>query len=238
MSHRHRADQILRQQTFWEHRVPGTDMDRSEKENARLGEVKAVLRRLQRISDVSGADEAQNAEQTSTLRTRRAILAAGVGAAVVVPIVGAALVLREFSRPVPQPPAAAREAVLDRKPAAAPEGSAALRYEIPASPPASQPPAPTTTGEPLEVALGLLQAGRVQAARQRLLGLSSGGAADVAWALARSYDPNFLRTIPAADAGPSVEEATRWYRTWYAAAVKQGLVADSVSLERIIGSMR
>jgi hypothetical protein len=225
-------------------------MNRSERENARLGEVTAVLRRLQRISDVTGADEAPNAEQTPSLRTRRAILAAGVAVAVVVPIVGAALWLRELNRPVPravaalaQPKAAPREAVLDRKPAAAPEGSAAPRYEIPATPPASQPPAsqppaPTATGEPLEVALGLLQAGRVQAARQRLLSLSSGGAADVAWALARSYDPNFLRTIPTADAAPSIEEATRWYRTWYAAAVKQGLVADSVSLERIIGSMR
>jgi hypothetical protein len=80
--------------------------------------------------------------------------------------------------------------------------------------------------------------GRVQAARKQLLSLAPENAADVAWALARSYDPNFLGTIPSADAAPNVEEATRWYRAWYAAAVKQGLVADSVSLERIIGSMR
>jgi hypothetical protein len=32
--------------------------------------------------------------------------------------------------------------------------------------------------------------------------------------------------------------ATRGYRTWYAAAVKQGMIADSVSLEKIIGSIR
>ena len=68
--------------------------------------------------------------------------------------------------------------------------------------------------------------------------MAAEGSPDVAWALARSYDPNYLGSIPATDAGPDIEQATRWYRTWYAAAVKQGLVADSVSLERIIGSMR
>ena len=76
-----------------------------------------------------------------------------------------------------------------------------------------------------------------QAARSELLRVASEGSADVAWALARSYDPNFLRTV-SADAAPDIAEATRWYRTWYAIAVKQGLVADSVPLERIIRSMR
>jgi len=90
----------------------------------------------------------------------------------------------------------------------------------------------------LEAALGLMTNGRVRAARQQLLAIAVDGSPDVAWALARSYDPNFLGTLPAADAGPDIEEATRWYRAWYAAAVKQGLVADSVSLERIVGSMR
>jgi hypothetical protein len=55
--------------------------------------------------------------------------------------------------------------------------------------------------------------------------------------LARSYDSNVLAAIPAADAAPDIEQATRWYRTWYAAAVSQGLVPNSVSVERIIGSM-
>jgi hypothetical protein len=91
----------------------------------------------------------------------------------------------------------------------------------------------------LEAALDLMTKGRVRAARERLLALAGGGApqADVAWALARSYDPNYLVAIPSADVPPDIKEATRWYRAWYAAAVRQGLVADSVSLERIIGSM-
>lgn len=89
----------------------------------------------------------------------------------------------------------------------------------------------------LQTASGFMTAGRIQAARAELLRVAQEGSADVAWALARSYDPNFVATIPVADAGPNVAEATRWYRTWYDIAVKQGLVAESVSLERIIGAM-
>jgi hypothetical protein len=90
----------------------------------------------------------------------------------------------------------------------------------------------------IDVAQDLLSRGQVQAARKQLLVLASADAADVAWMLARSYDPNFLVTLPNADGGPDVDQATRWYRIWYTAAVKQGLVPNSVSVERIIGSMR
>jgi hypothetical protein len=83
-----------------------------------------------------------------------------------------------------------------------------------------------------------MSSGRVQAARSELLSIDPEGSVDVAWALARSYDPNFLSTLATADAAPDIAEATRWYRTWYALAVKEGLVADTVSPERIIRSMR
>jgi hypothetical protein len=82
-----------------------------------------------------------------------------------------------------------------------------------------------------------MTSGQVRAARTELLRVAQEGSADVAWALARSYDPNVLGAIAAVDASPDVAEATRWYRTWYDVAVKQGLVADSVSVERIIRSM-
>jgi hypothetical protein len=110
------------------------------------------------------------------------------------------------------------------------------RKADPNRPPADE----ATTRTTLEAARGLLAKGRVRAARARLIELAAGGTAhaDVAWALARAYDPNFLVTLPAPDAEPDIREATRWYREWYAAAVRQGLVADSVSLERIIGSMK
>jgi hypothetical protein len=89
----------------------------------------------------------------------------------------------------------------------------------------------------LHVASELMASGQIQAARTLLLGVTREESADVAWTLARSYDPNFLATMTAADAGADVVEATRWYRAWYDIAVKQGLVADSVSLERVIRSM-
>jgi hypothetical protein len=105
--------------------------------------------------------------------------------------------------------------------------------------PAKQPgPAVRPSRAGIDAAQDLLSKGQVQAARKQLLGLASAGATDVAWMLARSYDPNFLVTLPSADGSPDVEQATRWYRIWHAAAVKQGLVPNSVSVDRIIGSMR
>jgi hypothetical protein len=89
----------------------------------------------------------------------------------------------------------------------------------------------------LHVASELVASGQVRAARDILLRVAKEESADVAWALARSYDPNFLVTVQAADTAPDVAEATRWYRAWFDIAVKQGLVADSVSLDRIIRSM-
>jgi hypothetical protein len=90
----------------------------------------------------------------------------------------------------------------------------------------------------LQAASGFIATGRIQAARAELLQVAQEGSPDVAWALARSYDPNFLSTISTADAGPNTVEATRWYRIWYDIAVKQGLIAESISLERIIRAMQ
>jgi hypothetical protein len=114
-------------------------------------------------------------------------------------------------------------------------------------PPAAREPVPPAVRESvppirpsraaIDTAQDLLSRGQVQAARKQLLGLASADATDVAWMLARSFDPNFLVTLPSADGSPDVEQATRWYRIWHAAAVKQGLVPNSVSVERIIGSM-
>jgi len=90
---------------------------------------------------------------------------------------------------------------------------------------------------PARYASDLLASGQVQAARTALLGVAAADSADVAFALARSYDPRYLATLASADAAPDVAEAKRWYRVWYDIAVRQGLVSDSVPLERIIRSM-
>jgi hypothetical protein len=89
-----------------------------------------------------------------------------------------------------------------------------------------------------EAAQALMSTGRVKAARQQLLAMAPDRSPHVAWALARSYDPNHLREIQGADAAPDVAEAARWYRTWHTAAVKQRIISESVSLEKIISSMR
>ncbi len=59
----------------------------------------------------------------------------------------------------------------------------------------------------------------------------------MAWDVARSYDPNWLKTLPKPDAAPDIAEATRWYRAWHEAAVKEGTVTKGVSIERLINAM-
>ena len=212
-------------------------MEISRDEDPRLSEVKAALERLQKISAApeAGALEGRAPEQGSHGRTALAVAGALIAAVLVA---GGLFVLADpdrllgsmAGRPRQPPAQALSQPAQPTKLVATPSVDLSL-----------QPPAATRVTPPrpaLEAAIGLLSAGRVQAARKQLLAIASGEAADVAWALARSYDPNFLGTLPNADAEPDVAEATRWYRAWYIAAVEQGLVTHGVSLERIIGSMR
>ena len=197
--------------------------------NRRLDEVKAILRRLQHISDEPHSGPAGD-DATHLFRApsrRVAIAAVVITAALVLTMLGTYAFL-SF-----RPPAGSTVRL--------PAGRAAEPKTLPNStmaprPNAPVPPAPSTTV--LQGALRHMAGGRIQIARSELARIEPEGSADVAWALARSYDPNFLSTVPKADAAPDVPEATRWYRTWYTLAVKEGLVADSVSLERIIRSMR
>ena len=96
---------------------------------------------------------------------------------------------------------------------------------------------PLTLDELLREAQRLMTAGEIVSARVTLEKAAGGESAEVAFALARSYDPNFLKSLPSADADPDVAEAERWYRRWHEIAVRDGLVTD-VKLERLIGSMR
>jgi hypothetical protein len=238
-------------------------MNHSGREDRKLSEVKAVLQRLQGLST-----EPESTGLRSTKRRLAPLHWIGGGiiaaAAAVLAVAYTFPSLRQSasSNATSEPAGMSQKAATKAKAAVArdapvaqagaktrrgPAGDTVLAVPGPGSQPA-QPKVPATgssnrakTSEvrpALEAALALMTSGRVQAARQRLLAMGADGSPDVAWALARSYDPNYLGTIPAADARPDIVEATRWYRTWYAAAVKQGLVADSVSLERIIGSMQ
>jgi hypothetical protein len=171
------------------------------------------------------------------LTKRRLLQAAAAIAALLIAFGGIArfMASNRQTASVAPPPAD----VVRRDSVAAATGRTTIR---PVYPPAADPTplAPETQRSPaaLQAASVQMMSGQVLAARTELLRVAQEGSADVAWALARSYDPNFLGAIAATDASPDVVQATRWYRTWYDIAVRQGLVADSVSVERIIRSMR
>jgi hypothetical protein len=192
-------------------------MIRSKPDERKLREVKAVLHRLQRISAeptfTSPPPVAESASQPIRVPTRRtavivALIVAALSSLLAISYTFVALQRSTRSTSVPSP-------------------------AVPATPRAER----ASPGPALQVARGLMTSGQVQAAREQLFRIVGEDSADAAWALARSYDPNFLNTIPTADAGPDIGEATRWYRAWYAISVRQGLVAESVPLERIINSM-
>jgi hypothetical protein len=225
-------------------------MSDSNHDVSNLAEVKAVLGRLQRISrnpHASGADTAGDDAATPPSLVEDGSFSQPAGTT--------SLVARLKAAPMPVKAAiligpvlavAAGIAIfgLDRQPAPDNETPPAVPAQAGAPPQASASAQAGTTDDvprksaaaPLQLASELMESGQVRAARDVLLRVKE-ESADVAWALARSYDPNFLVTVRRGDAGPDVAEATRWYRAWYDIAVKQGLVADSVSLDRIIRSM-
>jgi hypothetical protein len=196
-------------------------MGRSRAEDRKLGEVKAVLEHLQRMAADPTSVGRQSTGETlghavQTFMRRKASLALlGGGALTSALVVGLAFMASDQHKSRPSIFAAAPSA-----PSTLPLADAPPR--VPA----------------LQVAIGQMSAGHILAARKELLLLAPEDTVDVAWALARTYDPNFLATVPVADAAADVAEAARWYRTWHAVAVKEGLVGDSVSVDRIIGSMR
>jgi hypothetical protein len=218
-------------------------MGRSNTEDPKLREVKAVLQRLQRLSAEPDPVDLQSASGHSPRHVRYLVTAASVIMLAAVVILAATYGYKGRTVTTASlrsaPVAATPKAASISEPVSVPANPVVPRDDRLIMLPDSKPAATLLRTKPeLEVALGHMAGGRVLTGREQLFALALEGSADVAWALARSYDPNFLGTITAADAQPDIEEATRWYRTWYALAVKEGLVADSVPLERIIGSMR
>ena len=210
-------------------------MAHSNNKDPKLSEVKAVLQRLQGFE--AEPEAATNMSAGASQRSGRGAVVAAwfVILATTVGLLGAIYLFVLSTGPGPDLPRTAEEAP-------------ARAVSVPPSPPPAQEPAAAAAPQrpdpaapdvkaALEGARALMAKGKVRAAREQLLSLATKGSPDAAWDLARSYDPNVLVGL-SADATPDVKEATRWYRTWYAAAVRDGLVADSVSLERIIGSMR
>jgi len=107
-----------------------------------------------------------------------------------------------------------------------------------AEPPASPPPPSDQNAGRVSYAQRLIDEGKIVAGRNLLLDGLAERRADAALVLARSYDPNSLRLIPNADAPPDIEEAERWYRRWHEIAASDGLALDAHRLDRIIKAMR
>jgi hypothetical protein len=211
-------------------------MDQSKREDRKLSEVRGVLHRLQGLP----AERQSAPSRPAELGFRRGYLV-GIASTTTVIMTAAVVLVFAFGYVLsgfgPQATSTPKDGP-NRQLASPRVPDAPGVFTGSTVSPEARPGASTTVGPAVEAAQALMSTGRVQAARQRLLAMASDGSPDVAWALARSYDPNHLKGIQGADAGPDVAEATRWYRTWYAAAVKQGLITDSVSLEKIIGTMR
>jgi hypothetical protein len=227
------------------------------KDKAKLEEVKAILHELQRIRPdlatldkepraepgapapapavVNGARRApafQEAAAASPPRSperpaapapaggmNKGLLAAGGGVAVIAAVAGAMFMLNQQQKHRKDP-----EQVAAISPAAAPTAERA----------ASSPDASLNI---VQHAQKLMSDGDIKGARQALLQPAESGYPDAAFSLARSYDPNFLQTVTNPNAGPDVAQAEIWYRRWHEAAVKQGMVTDSLRLERILRSM-
>jgi len=99
-------------------------------------------------------------------------------------------------------------------------------------PPPSQPAPNGNLGQRLlQEGRALFQQGKVLAAREKFVGALTAPLPDVLLALARSYDPNYLDTLPNPDADADVDRA----RALYEQAVALGSTAAEEDLGRLIG---
>ncbi len=208
---------------------------REAKEDPDLAEVKAVLKELQRL-DLTG-DEVTKIGDPQASRPFPAALPSKAGIAV-------------FDRkraaieaPAPRPtPRRRLPVLLIGAGAAAVAGAVVLLatglVQFPGD--AKAPAFVRQKGDDavlLAEARRLISEGDVALARSRLLSGGSEARAELAFMLAQSYDPNYLRTLAKANVLPDRAQAERWYRKWYELAVASGLEMDSERLMRIINAM-
>jgi hypothetical protein len=117
---------------------------------------------------------------------------------------------------------------------AAPDSSGSTR-------PAALPP-PIPPADAKDVALrqakSLFESNKIADARKTLMAFAPEENADIAWALARTYDPRHIRSVGGTPGEGDIRDAEKWYRRWYAVGVAQGLVSKQFRIERLISAMR
>lgn len=241
-----------------------------------LREVKAILQRLQRISDDAAGDamapgyaapENRGRAELETLLSRSTAIAPAGNTRVAQN--GAAAVLEPVALPEPasgaaKPAGAAQQGLAIVKPPAkrlplplVAVAAVALilaggsYFLLPAdtfqgTQPAAMPgvaaPAPVqvTPGmlSELDKVRQLLDKGQIAAARKLLAQPQLAATQEGAWLTARSFDPNFLSSVPSPDAGADITIAAGWYLRWHEIATRNGLAMDEARLQRIISAMR
>lgn len=204
-------------------------------QTAQIEEVKTLLHQLQRIRfepanpDPQDGREGDSGQAPVRPRTRSAkpFLVGGVALVLISAAIAGASLLRD--KPGRQNRDSATAAVQQPASLAPPSPGGAMTAQLPE----------------MGAALSLLQqaqqimvSGDILRARQILVSAADAGPPDVALALARSYDPNFLQSVTNPNAAADIEQATLWYRRWHQAAVEKGLVTDTQRLDRILRSMR
>jgi hypothetical protein len=221
-------------------------------EDPNLADVKAVLRKLQRLDVVSG--EPQPSPDWIVPRPPKSVPPAGSGKRLlsIFKRTQAAFSIRSVRPRVSQRSLVFAAAALTLIACAsvlaalykAPNTSAGIEGEIP-SPVLDKKreehsPMLDKKNEVilLTEARRLIGEGDVESAQKRLMQGGPEARAEIAFLLAQTFDPNYLRSLPASNSLPDRVQAERWYKKWYELAVNSGLEMDSGRLQRIIKAMR
>jgi hypothetical protein len=106
------------------------------------------------------------------------------------------------------------------------------------TPPANAAPDPRIVNPVLENARKQMDAGHIAAARKMLSQPALAASQDAAWLIARSFDPNYLATIPSADATADKGQAEEWYRRWRGIGARNGAGMDDARFKRLIDAMQ
>jgi hypothetical protein len=204
-------------------------------EDPALAEVKAILQRLQRLDLPDSPDEAPSVSANSSGAEAPASSNAGPPAIDVFARKQAAL---SVTQPPVKPEKKGTYSLI--------AGAAALivagtgGYFFLSKPPVAQRAGIQSKEDEAKIlseARRMIGDGNVVQGREALSRAAPESYAGIALLLAQTYDPNYLAALAKSDAKPDKAEASRWYRIWFALAVKNGLELDSDRLQLIINAM-